>query len=53
MRESVETELDVAQQSIALGVWWLFCLPHPDFISCGSIEGKTPGQALLIVAWAQ
>jgi hypothetical protein len=48
---SVETELDVARQSYALGEWSLLYLPHPDFPSCGSIDsmGKTPGQALQIV----
>jgi hypothetical protein len=49
MRSSVETELDFARQCNALGVWSLLYLPHPDFLSCGSIAcmGKTPGQALL------
>jgi hypothetical protein len=32
MRASVETELEVARQSYALGEWSLLYLSHPDFL---------------------
>jgi hypothetical protein len=55
MTPSVETELDFARQSSALGVWSLLYFSHPDFFLAEVSTGwaKTPGQALQIIGLVQ